>query len=174
MSNAALEFSDEKEGDRLNMTPEQIIELIRQDSPEEATFAQRIVDRWRERFGEPICTPEGFCIKAEVKFDAFDFNPFAIQRERKRAVYMYLQNVRNTPPFDLNENWDEFRRRLDDVPGIDFKDTPKGIYASESLSPFSDNAALNRFFELIEWSISQVNAAQQVQTTRVQSESEQP
>ncbi|MFS8084080.1 MAG: hypothetical protein ACMG6H_00455 [Acidobacteriota bacterium] len=154
----------------MNMTPEEIIELIRQDSPEEATFAQRIVDRWRERFGEPICTPEGFCIVAEVKFDAFDFNPFAIQREGKRALYVYLQNIRGTPPFDLDENWCEFRRRLDDVPGADFKDTGKGTYSSESLSAFSNNATLDRFFELIEWSISQVNA-QQEQTTTVQSDS---
>ena len=155
------------------MMPEDIIELIRQDSPEEATFAQRIVDRWRERFGEPICTPEGFCIVAEVKFDSLNFNPFAIQREGKRAVYVYLQNIRRTPPFDLDENWAEFRRRLDDVPGVDFKDTDTGAYSSERLSAFSNNAALDRFLELIEWSISQVNAAQQEQTTRVKSESEQ-
>jgi hypothetical protein len=159
----------EKGSDRLNMTPEKIIELIRQDSSEEATLAQRIVDRWRERFGEPICTPEGFCIVAEVKFDDFDFNPFAIQREGKRAVYVYLQNIRRTPPFNLDENWNEFRRRLADVPGVDFKDTGTGAFSSESLSAFSTNAALDGFFELIEWSINQVTSAQQEQTTRLQS-----
>jgi hypothetical protein len=157
----------------MDITPEEIIESIRQDSTEEARFAQRIVDWWRERFGEPICTPEGFCIVADVRFDSFSFNPFAIQKERKRAVYVYIEHIRKTPPFTLTENWDDFRRRLDDIPGVKFKDTDAGTFSSEGLSAFSNDAALNRFFELIEWLIHQVNAAQQNETIRLQSESEQ-
>jgi len=149
------------------MTPEEIIDLIRQDSPEEATLAQRIVDRWRARFGEPICTPEGFCIVAEVKFDSLSYSPFAIQRKAKRAVYVYLQNIRSTPPFDLDENWHEFRRRLDDIPGVDFSDTEKGTYSSERLSVFANNDALNAFFDVVDWSIRKASAAQQEQATRI-------
>jgi hypothetical protein len=157
---------NEKEA-RLNMAPEDIIELIRQDSPEEAMPAQRIVDRWRERFGEPICTPEGFCIVAEVKFGSLSYNPFAIQREGKRAVYVYLRNIRRTPPFDLDENWDEFRRRLNDVPGVDFEDTDNAAFSSEGLSAFANNDTLNAFFDVIDWSIRKVSATQREQATRI-------
>jgi hypothetical protein len=95
------------------------IESIRSDSDEhadeDADGAQLLLDGWREGFGEPRCTDDDYCIVAELSLKS---TPFCIQRDKTRALYVYLDNIRGTRPFDVDENWLEFRRRLGEIPGV--------------------------------------------------------
>ena len=142
------------------MSPEEIIESIRSDSAEDADGAQLILDWWREEgFREPKCTKKDNCIVAELPLKPIAFTPFAIQRDRKRALYVYLDNIRGTSPFDVGENWREFRRRLDGIPGAHWSETDKRRFSSTKLADFSNADTRNAFFELVRWSINEVMAA---------------
>ena len=142
----------------LNMNPEEIIESIRRDSAEDADGAQLILDWWREGFGAPKCTEKGYCIVAEFTLRSVAFTPFAIQKARKRALYVYLDNIRATSPFDVDENWREFRRRLHGIPGGHWSETDERRFSRAKLSDFSNADTRNAFFELVRWSINQVTA----------------
>jgi hypothetical protein len=141
------------------MNPEEIIESIRSDSAEDADGAQLILDWWREGFREPKVTEKDNCIVAELPLKSIAFTPFAIQRERKRALYVYLDNIRGTSPFDVDGNWREFRRRLDGIPGAHWSETDERRFSSTKLSDFSNADTRNAFFELVRWSINEVTAA---------------
>lgn len=129
------------------MNPEEIIESIRRDSAEDADGAQLILDWWREGFGEPRCTDKDNCIVAELRSKSIAFTPFCIQQSRKQALYVYLDNIQATSPFRVDENWQEFRRRLDGIPGAHWTETDKPRFASAKLSDFLNADTRNAFFE---------------------------
>jgi hypothetical protein len=141
------------------MNPEQIIETIRRDSGENADGAEVILDWWSERFGEPRCTDEGNCIVAEFQLKSGAFTPFAIQQYGKQALYVYLDHIQTTSPFEIDENWQEFRRRLEGIPGAYWSETDKRRFASAELSAFTNAETRNAFFELVNWLINEVTAA---------------
>lgn len=141
------------------MNPQEIIESIRSDSAEDADGAQLILDWWREGFREPKVTEKDNCIVAELPLKSIAFTPFAIQRDRKRALYVYLDHIRGTSPFDVDSKWQEFRRRLDGIPGAHWSETDERLFSSTKLSDFSNADTRNAFFELVRWSINEVTAA---------------
>lgn len=149
-------------------TPKDVIDFIREKKggDADADGAQLILDEWPSSLGKPRCTPNGYCIVAELPFEPIGFTPFCIQRECSRALYVYLHNIRNSSPFDLDEDWQEFRRRLDGIPRIHWletprwKRTPKHHFAKAHLRDFRNADTRNAFFDVIDWSIRKVNAAQ--------------
>jgi len=141
------------------MNPEEIIESIRIDSAQDADGAQLILEWWREGFREPKVTDKDNCIVAELPLKSVAFTPFAIQHYGRQALYVYLDNIRATSPFDVDETWRQFRRRLEGIPGAHWSETDKRRFASARLSAFTNAETRNAFFELINWSINQVSAA---------------
>jgi len=83
------------------------------------------------------------------------FHPLAIDNGGR--LWTYNKNFRSIRPFDVAENWAEFRRRLDDIPGVNFPEND--MYSSAKLSSLASDAALRSFLDVITWSIEQVKAA---------------
>ncbi len=133
-------------------TVEEIIEGIRERSPMEAEIAQRILDWSKENFA-PKCSQASFLL--ELKDTPKTFHPVSIDKSGR--LWIYNKNIRNTRPFDLAENWLEFRHRLDDIPEVDFPE--KEMHSSAKLLSFAKDAALRAFLDAIAWSIEQVKAA---------------
>jgi hypothetical protein len=69
-------------------TPEEIVAKMRQESPEDADVAQKILDWSRQHFTKIRSTPEGWNIVPEFRQGAVTFSPFVIQKEKRRALYM--------------------------------------------------------------------------------------
>jgi hypothetical protein len=141
-------------------TPEEVIAKIRQESPEDADVAQKILDWSRQHFTEITTTPKGWLIVPVFRQGAGIFSPFGIQKEKSRALYMYVQNIKSTPPFDTAKKWHEFRDRLDKTRGVHFELTPDGNYYRAEYSDLANDEALKAFQETIAWSIKQVKSAQ--------------
>jgi hypothetical protein len=140
-------------------TPDEVIAKMREDSPEDADVAQKILD-WSRQFFEITTTPKGWLIVPVLRQGAGTFSPFGIQKEKSRALYMYVQNIRRTPPFDAAPKWQEFCDRLDKIRGVHFDLTPNGNYYSAKYSDLANDEALKSFQETIAWSIEQVKSAQ--------------
>lgn len=140
-------------------TTEEIIAKMRQESPEDADVAQKILDWSRQHF-EIRTTPEGWNIVPVFKQEVFAYSPFVIQKEKRRALYMDVQNIRTTPPFDTAHKWQEFRDRLDKMRGVNFELTPDGDYYRAEYSDLANDEALKAFQETIAWSIEHVKSAQ--------------
>lgn len=143
-----------------NPTPEEVIEKIREDSPEDAHVAQTLLDRSRQHFTGIRTTPEGWNIVPVFRQEEFAFSPFVIQKEKRRALYMDVQNIRTTPPFDSEQEWQEFQDRLDKMRGVNFELTPDGKFFRAEYSDLGNDEALKAFQETIIWSIEQVKSAQ--------------
>jgi len=142
------------------MNPEEIIDSIRRESDEDADGAQFVLDWWREEgFGEPRCTDKNYCIVFEVPLKSTAFTPFAIQQDSSRALYVYFDNIKATSPFDVDENWLEFHRRLNAIPGNFWNEAPKLRFASAKLSHFANAATRKAFFALMRWSVDEVKRA---------------
>jgi hypothetical protein len=86
------------------------------------------------------------------------FSPFVIQKEGKQELYVDVQNIQKTPPFDIPGKWKEFRDRLVKLRG--FVPTPEGNFYRAKYSDLADDEALKAFQEMIVWSIEQVKSAQ--------------
>ncbi len=141
-------------------TPEEIIAKMRQESPEDADVAQKILDWSRRHFTEIRLTPEGWNILPVFRQGAVLFSPLVIQKENRRALYMHVQNIQGTPPFDTAQTMQEFRDRLDKLRGVHFELTPNGNYYRAEYSDLANDEALKAFQETIAWSIEQVKSAQ--------------
>jgi hypothetical protein len=136
-------------------TPEEIVAKIRQESPEDADVAQKLLDWSRQHFTGIRVTPEGWNIVPEFRRGPA-FSPFVIQKEKRRALYMHVRNIRRTPPFDTAKKWHEFRDRL---VKLHFKLTPEGDWYRAKYSDLKNDEALKAFQETIAWSIEQVKSA---------------
>ncbi|MBA2734121.1 MAG: hypothetical protein H0U54_14735 [Acidobacteria bacterium] len=132
-------------------TIDEIIEEIRERSPLEADIGQRIVE-WSRQCFLPKCSQTQF--RLDLKDGPRTFHPLAIDRDGR--VWTYNKNIRNTPPFDIADNWLEFRRRIDAIPGVNLPENE--MYSSAKLSTFANGAALDSFLEVIAWSIEMVKA----------------
>ena len=141
-------------------TPEAIVEEMRQESPEDADVAQKLIDWSLECRAEISVTPGEWNIVPMFRQGAVLFAPFAIQKDNARALYMRVENIRGTPPFDTAQKWQEFCERLDNMRGVHFKPTPKGNYYRAEYSDLANDEALKEFQETIAWSIEQVKTAQ--------------
>jgi hypothetical protein len=130
-------------------TVEEIIEAIRERSPSEAETAERILD-WAKEYFAPKCSQTSFLL--ELKDNPKTFHPLSIDKWGR--LWTYNRNIRNTRPFDDADNWLEFRRRLDDIPGVNFPE--KEMYSSAKLSSLANDAALSAFLDAIAWSIEKV------------------
>jgi hypothetical protein len=108
-------------------TPEEVIAKIREESPEDADVAQKILD-WSHNHFEITTTPTGWLIVPVFRQGAGTFSPFGIQKEKRRALYVYVQNIKGTPPFNTAQKWQEFRDRLDKMRGVNFDLTPDGNF----------------------------------------------
>ena len=139
-------------------TPEEIIAKMRQESPEDADVAQKILDWSRQHF-EIRITPEGWNIVPVLRQEMFAFSPFVIQKEKRRALYMDVRNIQTNPPFNTSQKWQEFQDRLEEMRGITFTVTPEGNYYWAEYSDFGNDEALKAFQETIVWSIEQVKSA---------------
>ncbi|MDX6304717.1 MAG: hypothetical protein QOI77_1686, partial [Blastocatellia bacterium] len=87
------------------------------------------------------------------------FSPFVIKKEGKPALYVDVQNIQRTPPFDTAEKWQEFRDRLDKMHGVRFELLPEGNFYRARYSDLANDDALKGFQETIAWSIEQVKSA---------------
>ena len=139
-------------------TPEEIVAKIRPESPEDADVVQKLLDWSRQHFTGIRTTPEGWNIVPEFR-PGPAFSPFVIQKEGKRALYVGIQNIQRTPPFDTAEKWQEFRDRLVKLRGVHFKLTPEGNWYRAEYSDLANDEALKAFQETIAWSIEQVRSA---------------
>jgi hypothetical protein len=140
-------------------TPQEIVAKIREVSPEDADVAQEIFDWSRQHF-KIRTTPEGWNIAPEFQLAARTFRPFVIQERNSRALYVDVQNIRSTPPFDTSESWQELRKRLVNMPGVHFEPTPDHDYYKAEYSDLANDDAMKAFQETIVWSIEQVKSAQ--------------
>jgi hypothetical protein len=133
-------------------TVEEIIEGIRKRSPKEAELAERILD-WSKHYFTPKCSHTQF--RLDLATNPKTFHPLAIDNGGR--LWTYNKNIQSIRPFDVAENWAEFRRRLDDIPGVNFPEND--MYSSAKLSSLANDAALRGFLDVITWSIEQVKAA---------------
>jgi hypothetical protein len=133
-------------------TVEEIIEALRDRSAKEAEIAQRILE-WSKLFFIPRCSRTS--LRLDFKENPSTFHPMSVDTSGR--LWTYNTNIRSTPPFDVNENWTEFRRQIDDIPGLSFKHGE--MYSSAKLSSLVNDAALTRFLNVIAWSIQQVRMA---------------
>ncbi len=133
-------------------TVDETIEAIRRRSPLEAGIGQRIVE-WSRQYFLPVCKRTQF--RLDLKDSPRTFHPLAIDKDGK--LWTYDKNIQSTRPFDSAENWLEFRRRIDAIPGVNFKEW--GSYSWTKLSSLANSAALDTFLEVITWSIEIVKAA---------------
>ncbi|MDX6443570.1 MAG: hypothetical protein QOH71_644 [Blastocatellia bacterium] len=151
----------------VSRTAEEIIEVIREKSPQEAEIAQRILN-----WSKPYFTPK--CAKTSLRLDLTDspntFHPVSI--DTGGHLWTYNKNIQSTRPFDVAKNWTEFRRRIDDNPGVNFRHGE--TYSNTKLSSFADDAALSRFLNVIAWSIEQVKNPTQDKQISASSDTAQP
>ena len=149
--------------------PEGVIAKMREESPEDADVAQKLLDWSRKHFTEIRLTPKGINIVPGFRREDA-FSPFVIQKERKRALYVDVRNIQRTPPFDTAEQWQEFCDRLGKMRGVDFELTTDGNYYRAEYSDLANDQALKVFQETIAWSIEQVKGGQHLGTS-IQSQS---
>lgn len=133
-------------------TVNEIIRAIRERSPLEADIAQRIVE-WSRQYFLPKCSQRQF--RLDLKDSPRTFHPLSIDKDG--IVWTYDENIQITPPFDIAENWLEFRRRINAIPRVNFKE--RKLYSLAKLSAFANGDALDSFLEVIAWSIEMVKAA---------------
>jgi hypothetical protein len=135
-------------------TVDEIIDAIKGRSAKEAEIAQRILD-WSKQYFISKCSNTQF--RLDLIDDPRTFHPLAVDKFGR--VWTYNKNIRSTPPFDVAENWTEFRRRLDDIPGLNFPE--HDMYSSAKLVSLTDDGTLGRFLNVMNWSIEQVKRSTQ-------------
>jgi hypothetical protein len=140
-------------------TPEEVVAEMRRESPEDADVAQTILDWSRQHFTEINVTAGEWNIVPVFRQGAVLFSPLAIQKDNRRALYIRVENIQGTPPFNTAEKWREFRDRLDKMRGVHFELTPKGNYYRAEYSDLANDEALKAFQETIAWLIEQVKNA---------------
>jgi hypothetical protein len=133
-------------------TVEEIIEAIGERSPKEAEIAQRILN-WSKQYFTPKCSTTSF--RLDLTDRPKTFHPVSIDNGGR--LWTYNKNIRSVAPFDVAENWTEFRHRLDDIPGVNFPENE--MYSSAKLSSLADDVALTQFLNVIAWSIERVKEA---------------
>jgi hypothetical protein len=133
-------------------TVEEIIEAINLRSHEEAKVVRRMLD-WSQQYFSPKCSSSQF--RLDLRHNPKTFHPLAITKDGR--LWIYNKNIRGTRPFDVAENWTEFRRRLDDIPGVNFPDNEN--YSSAKLLSLADDVVFKQFLNVIVWSIEQVKGA---------------
>jgi hypothetical protein len=138
-------------------TVEEIIAGIRARSPKEAELAERILD-WSKPYFTPKCSHTQF--RLDLTSNPKAFHPLAIDKGGR--LWTYNKNIQSIRPFDVAENWAEFRRRLDKIANFPENDT----YSSAKLSSLASDAALKSFLDLITWSIEQVEGAALLHSNR--------
>jgi hypothetical protein len=135
-------------------TVDEIIEKIGRRSSKESEVARQIL-HWSKHYFTTKCS------SAQFRLDLIDnpetFHPLAITNDGR--LWIYNKNIRGTRPFDVIEKWTEFRRRLDDIPGVSFPDNE--TYSSAKLLSLADDVALKHFLNVIVWVIEQVRGASQ-------------
>jgi len=132
-------------------TPEGIIDAIRQESPEGAGVAQGLLD-WalkHEHFSEFGTTATN--LTPQFKVNSITYRPFVVQTDQKLSVW--VAEIKRTPPFSVEDKWQEFRRRLDSI-GIAFPEKPR--YSSVILSALANDDNLMKFLEVIAWSLEEI------------------
>ncbi len=132
-------------------TPEGIIDAIRQESPEGAGVAQGLLD-WalkHEHFSEFGTTATN--LTPQFKVNSITYRPFVVQTDQKLSVW--VAEIKRTPPFSVEDKWQEFRRRLDSI-GITFPEKPR--YSSVILSALANDDNLMKFLEVIAWSLEEI------------------
>lgn len=137
---------------RAAATVEEIIEAINLRSTEEAEIARRMLD-WSQQYFTPKCSSSQF--RLDLRDNPKTFHPLAITNDGR--LWIYNKNIRGTGPFDVAENWTEFRRRLGDIPGVNFPDNEN--YSSAKLLSLADDVAFTQFLNFIVWTIKQVKGA---------------
>jgi hypothetical protein len=133
-------------------TVEEIIEAIRQRSPLEAQIAQRILD-WSKAFFTPKCSQSSF--RLDLTDTPKTYHPISIDKDGR--LWIYNKNMQSTRPFDVPANWEEFRRRLGNIPHVSFPENP--MYSSAKLSSLANDTTLAAFLDVIRWSVDEVRAA---------------
>lgn len=144
-------------------TVEEIIEGIRERSPKEAELAEQILD-WSKHYFTPKCSHTQF--RLDLTTNPKTFHPLAIDNGGR--LWTYNKNIQSIRPFDVADNWAEFRRGLDDIPGVNFPEND--MYSSAKLSSLASDAALRSFLDVITWSIEQVKAASLLHSNSSESE----
>lgn len=135
-------------------TVDEIIQAIRERSSTEGEIAQRILD-WSKQYFVPKCNRASFLLVLMVKPKTLRI----LSIDKDGRLWTYNKNIRSIPPFDVPENWLEFRRRLDAIPGVNFPENP--TYSSAKLSSLANDDSLQGFFDVIGWLIEQVKTAAQ-------------
>jgi len=135
-------------------TVQEIVDVIRRRSPREAELAEQILS-WSKQYFIPKCSSKQF--RLDLIDNPTTFHPLAITDDGR--LWIYNKNIRGTRPFEVAENWTEFRRRLADIPGVSFPDNEH--YSSAKLLSLSDDASLAQFLDVVVWSIEQVKGASQ-------------
>lgn len=133
-------------------TVDEILAVIGERSLKDAEIARRIVT-WSRDYLTPKCSSHQF--RLDLSDDPRTFHPLAVTDDGR--LWIYNKNFRSTPPFDVDENWAEFRRRLGDIPEVSFPYNEH--YSSAKLLSLGDDSVLTRFLDVIGWSIEQVKLA---------------
>jgi hypothetical protein len=144
-------------------TVDEIIQTISDRSSKEGEIAQRIVDWSKENF-VPKCNRASFLLELMGKKT---LHPLSIDKDGR--IWTYNRNIRSTKPFDIAENWLDFRTRLEAIPGVNFPENP--TYSSAKLSSLENEDSLQGFLAVMGWLIEQVKmAAEQKSESRAPSE----
>ncbi|HEX8889156.1 MAG TPA: hypothetical protein VF779_08260 [Pyrinomonadaceae bacterium] len=123
-------------------TVDEIIGALRGRSALEAEIGQRIVE-WSRQYFLPYCRQTQF--RLDLKNSSTGFHPIAV--DKYGNVWTYDKHIRKTRPFDIAENWLEFKRRIDAIPGVNFKEREADSWAK--LSAFANGDALDFFWKLL-------------------------
>lgn len=132
-------------------TAEEIIQAIREKSPQGAELAQRILDWSREHSKGEYCTAETF----NPVFD-FDLRPIGISTHGQGKLWVNFSPIRKTKPFDREEKRVELRERMNAIPYVNL--TPGENFASTELSAL-DNDAVEKIKGVIASAMNEVNEA---------------
>ena len=151
-------------------TLQEILEELNAKAPDEAGVVHQILD-WSSQYPtrRVRCVQSGFFL--EFEYDATRFSPVSIVPNTRR-LYVLPKKIKQARPFVADENWKEFRRRLDrldQIYGVKFPDSPE--WASVKLADLTNEDALKAFLEIIAWSIERVETAQREQSISVQPQS---
>lgn len=125
-------------------TPDEVIAKMREDSPEDADVAERILEWW-ERFFAPKCNPES--IRLEFRRAPIGFHPINITRDGK--LYLQMPNIRDM--MRSKADFPEFNRHLDEIGFVKNPDFP-WIH----LHSLANDESLSKFLTLMEWLIERL------------------
>lgn len=126
---------------------------LKQHHPATASAVERLLDHWRSLGGRP-----GYGRSSEVScFLALDRSP-AVPDVWPLTIYpvagvieVSFGTLRRRPPFDDVALREEFRGRLNEVPGVDVPGSKIGLYPSLGLDVLQEPNALSRLSAALEW-----------------------